>query len=180
MVAAAERVSTNWWLFLLQGIAVLILGILLITNTGITVATLVVFLGIYWLIDGIFSLIRIFVGDTEIHWGWLLARGILGILAGLYVVRHPLWASILVPAILILIIAIQGIIMGVISLIQAFKGGSWGTGILGAVNILFGIILLSSPLMAAWILPLVLGMFGIIGGIGLIIYAFRVRKDLPA
>ncbi len=180
MVTAAERGSNSWWIFLLQGIAVLILGILLITNTGITVATLIVFLGIYWLIDGIFSLIRIFVGDTEIHWGWLLVRGILGILAGLYVVRHPLWASILVPTILILIIAIQGIIMGVISLIQAFKGGGWGAGILGAVNILFGIILLASPLMAAWILPLVLGIFGIIGGIGLIIFAFRVRKGLPA
>jgi len=43
---------------LLQGIAVLILAILLITNTAITVTTLVVFLGIYWLIDGRRSMLQ--------------------------------------------------------------------------------------------------------------------------
>lgn len=176
MAAAAERISNSWWVFLLQGIAVLILGFLLITNTAVTVTTLVVFLGVYWLIDGIFSLIAIFIKSSNLHWGWLLVRGILGILAGMYVVRHPLWAALLVPTVLIIILAVQGLIMGVISLIQAFKGDGWGTGISGAVNILFGIILLSSPLMAAWILPVVLGIFGIISGIGLIIFAFRVRK----
>ena len=175
MTAAVQRVSDKWWVLLLQGIAVLILGILLITNTAITVTTLVVFLGIYWLIDGIFSLIQIFTKTSDLHWGWLLARGILGILAGMYVVRHPLWASILVPTILIIILAIQGIIMGVIGLIQAFKGDGWGAGILGAINILFGIILLASPLIAVWILPIVLGIFGIIGGIALIIFAFKMR-----
>jgi len=176
MTAATERLSNNWWVFLLQGIAVLILGILLITNPAVTVATLVIFLGIYWLIDGIFSLVSIFTKTSNLHWGWLLARGILGILAGIYVVRHPLLASLLVPTVLIIILAVQGLIMGVIGIIQAFKGDGWGTGVLGAINILFGIILLSSPLLAAWILPLVIGIFGIIGGIALIFFAFKVRK----
>ena len=177
MFATSEIESKYWWLVLLQGIAVLILGILLITNPAVTVATLVIFLGIYWLIDGVFSLIRIFVGHSDIHWGWLLARGILGILAGLYVVQHPLWATLLVPAVLVIVMGIQGIIMGTIGLVQAFKGGGWGVGILGGINIIFGLILLFNALIAATVLPFVLGIFGIVGGIIAIIQSFRIRKS---
>ncbi len=79
MTAATNKEMSNlWWLVLLEGIAVLILGILLITNTAITVTTLIIFLGVYWLIDGMFSLIQIFTKTSDLHWGWLLARGILG------------------------------------------------------------------------------------------------------
>jgi uncharacterized membrane protein HdeD (DUF308 family) len=176
MTTAVNEPKQNlWWLVLLQGIATLILGFLLLTNTLMAVATLIVFMGVYWLIDGIFTIIRIFVGDKEIHWGWLLVRGIIGILAGLFVVRNPLWATVLIPTTLIIILGVQGIIIGVIGLIQAFKGDGWGAGILGVINIIFGLVLLFNPLMAAYILPTVIGIFGIIGGIILIVQSFRVR-----
>ena len=45
--------------------------------------TIILFIGIYWLVDGIFTIIRIFVRDTDTHWGWLVARGLLGIVAGI-------------------------------------------------------------------------------------------------
>ena len=175
-LATSEIESKYWWLVLLQGIAALILGLLLITNTAITLITLVIFIGIYWLIDGVFSIVRIFLSGSEVHWGWLLAKGILGILAGLYVVRHPLWATLLVPTVLVFILGIQGVIMGGISLFQAFKGGGWGVGILGAINIIFGLILLFNAFLAATVLPLVVGIFALVGGVVAIVQAFRIRK----
>jgi uncharacterized membrane protein HdeD (DUF308 family) len=174
--AQQSRLSDVWWLVLLEGIAALILGLLLITNTGITLFTLIIFLGIYWLIDGIFSLIRIFVGNSDIHWGWLLARGILGILAGLLVLRHPLYATILVPAVIVIILGIQGIIIGAIRLVQAFKGDGLWAGVLGVLSIIFGLILLFNPVLGALALPVVVGIFGIIGGIILIIQSFRIKS----
>lgn len=174
-VAANEELSNLWWLILLEGVATLILGFLLITNTAMTVTTLIIFLGVYWLVDGIFSLIRIFVGESDLHWGWLLVRGILGILAGLMVVRNPLWATILVPTTLVIILGVQGIIIGAIRLVQAFKGDGVWAGVAGAVSILFGLILLFNPIIGAVVLPTVAGIFGLIGGIVLIIQAFRVR-----
>jgi uncharacterized membrane protein HdeD (DUF308 family) len=164
-----------WWLVLLQGIATLILGFLLITNTLMTAATLIVFMGVYWLIDGIFTIIRIFVGDGKVHWGWLLARGVIGILAGLFVVRNPLWATVLIPTTLIIILGVQGIMIGVIGLVQAFQGEGWGAATMGAINIIFGLILVFNPLMAAYILPTVIGVLGIVGGIMLIVQSFQVR-----
>src|SRR3954451_18068724 len=89
-------VSSLWWIVLLQGIAAIILGLLLITNPATTLETLIIFLGVWWLIGGVFDLVRLFVDRTQ--WGWKLASGIIGILAGLAIIRHPMWASVIVPA----------------------------------------------------------------------------------
>ena len=79
-----------WWLVLLEGLAALILGILFFTNTAMTTTVVWVFLGAWWLIGGIFALVSIFVGDNDLEWYWKLLKGIVGILAGLVVLRHPL------------------------------------------------------------------------------------------
>ena len=172
-----KTTSDIWWLFLLQGIATLILGLLLVISPGMTTAVLVQFLGAYWLVSGIFSIVRIFVGDREIHWGWLLLSGVLGILAGIAVLKHPLLSTIMLPTMLVYLIAIEGIVMGVVSLIDAFKGGGWGAGIWGVVSIIFGVILFGSPLLAAVALSVVMGAFGVVGGIVLIVISFRMRSS---
>jgi len=172
-----KSLSDIWWLVLLQGIATLILGVLLVISPGMTTAVLVQFLGVYWLVSGIFSIVGIFVGDREIHWGWLLLSGVLGILAGIAVLKHPLLSTILLPTMLVYLIAIEGIVMGVVSLIEAFKGGGWGAGIWGVVSIIFGVILFGSPLLAAVALSVVMGVFGVVGGIALIVISFRMRSS---
>jgi uncharacterized membrane protein HdeD (DUF308 family) len=164
-----------WWLFLLQGIATLILGLLLLISPGMTTAIIVQFLGAYWLVSGIFSIVGIFVGDREIHWGWFLLNGVLGILAGIAVLKHPLLSTILLPTMLVYFIAIEGIVMGIVGLIGAFKGGGWGAGVWGVVSIIFGVILFGSPLLAALALSVVIGAFGVAGGIALIGVSFRMR-----
>jgi len=175
-VAVNQRPSSAWWVVLLQGIATLILGILLLSSPFITSLTFIIFIGAYWLVDGIFSLIRIFTKDSDIHWGWLLFRGILGIIAGFMIMRSPLVGLLVVPTTIIIIVAIQGIVMGVIGLIESFKGAGWGAGILGVVNILIGILLLSRPLLAAAVLPWVLGIMAIVFGILTIIVSFKLRS----
>jgi uncharacterized membrane protein HdeD (DUF308 family) len=178
MTAAAmpmteARGTGPWWLVLLEGIAALILGFLLLTNTGETVFVLVQFVGFYWLIDGIFRLVSIFIDRSD--WGWKLAAGIIGIIAGLYVIRHPLWAAFAVPETAAVIVGILGIIMGAIALFQAFRGAGWGSGILGALGILFGLTIISNPMLSAVGLAWTLGILGIVGGIAMIFMAFRLR-----
>jgi uncharacterized membrane protein HdeD (DUF308 family) len=148
-------------------------GFLLLISPGQTTLVLIQVLGIYWFLSGILSLVSMFIDHSG--WGWKLATGILGILAGIYIIQHPLWSFVLVPTVLIIVLAIQGIIMGIIQLIQAFQGGGWGPGILGVLSFVFGIILLFSPMAAATVLPFVLGLWGIVGGIFAIIVAFRMR-----
>ena len=164
---------TPWWLVLINGIAALIIGIFLISAPGATTLFLVQVLGIYWLISGIFQIIAMFIDSTA--WGWKLFAGILGIIAGILVLQHPLGSTILLPATLVIILGVEGIIFGIVGLIAAFQGGGWGAGIMGVLSIIFGIILLANPLLGAAALPWVLGIFGIVGGIAAIIAAFRMK-----
>lgn len=172
-----ERMAMPWWVALINGIASLLLGALLICSPGMTTLILIQFLGFYWLIDGIISIVRIFTKTTDLHWGWLLARGILGILAGLVVINNPLWSTILIPTFLVILLGIQGIIGGVIGLVEGFRDGpGWGAIIVGAIGIIFGIILLASPLIAATVLPVVVGVFAVIGGLAAIVLSFQMRS----
>jgi uncharacterized membrane protein HdeD (DUF308 family) len=170
---SVENKRIPWWLILLQGIALVILGILLLTAPGATLLILVQFLGIWWLVQGLFQIISIFI-DSSL-WGWKLFAGILGIVAGIVMLQHPLWSAILVPAIAIIILGIQALIFGVVEMIQAFQGGGWGIGLLGVLSIIFGIVLLAHPLIGVAVLPFVLGGFGLVGGIVAIVAAFTSR-----
>jgi uncharacterized membrane protein HdeD (DUF308 family) len=173
-VALPTPRSNIWWLFLLQGIAAIILGLMLITAPGATLLVMVTFLGFYWLIEGILALVHIFV-DRSVPWVWSLLIGIVGIAAGILVVRHPLLAALTVPTVLVIILGVQGIIMGVFEIISGFSGGGIGSFILGVINLLIGALLLSSPATAALAVPLVFGIILLVEGIGLIIWAFRSR-----
>lgn len=172
-VPITQTQEIPWWAILIQGIFSVLIGLLLLISPGVTTFVLIQFLGFYWLISGIFGMVTIFI-DSSL-WGWKLFAGILGILAGLAIIQNPLWSTLIVPSILVIILGVEGMIIGVVSLIQAFSGGGWGAGILGVLSILFGLLLVANPLIGAGTLVILLGILGLVGGIIAIFYAFRVR-----
>jgi uncharacterized membrane protein HdeD (DUF308 family) len=177
--ATTDRVSIPWWHVLLEGIAAVIIGLFLVTAPGITLLFLVQVTGFFWLIGGVLRIVSIFVNSAL--WGWKLVGGIIGVLAGIVVLQHPLWSTLLIPAFLVIMLGIQGLLVGGIDLVMAFRGGGWGAGILGALSIVFGIVLLLDPVfIGVAILPFVLGAFALVGGIAAIIGAFRLRKGAPS
>jgi uncharacterized membrane protein HdeD (DUF308 family) len=173
-VTLVPQKSDIWWVFLLQGFAGIIIGLMLITEPGATMVALTTVLGFYWLITGVLALVQVFV-DRATPWIWSLLAGLVGILAGLFVLRHPLVAALTVPTVLVIILGIQGLVIGAVQIIGGFKGGGIGPFILGAINVLVGILLLGSPVAAALAVPLVFGVLLLIQGAGLMILAFRVR-----
>ena len=162
-----------WWLVLLQGIFAIVLGLLLLSSPGMTTLVLIQFVGIYWLIAGVFNIVGIFLDHSM--WGWKLFVGVLGIIAGLLVIQHPLWSTALIPTTLVIILGIMGLIFGIVGMIAAFQGGGWGAGILGVLSIIIGIALLGSPVMGAVALPYVIGICALVGGIAAIVQAFRMK-----
>lgn len=172
-VQSDQYASIPWWLVLLQGIAGVIIGILLLLQPVPSTLLLVQLLGIYWLVGGIFEIVSIFVDSTQ--WGWKLFSGVIGIVAGIVIIQHPVWSALLVPGTLVILLGVFGLIIGVINIIQAFQGGGWGIGLLGVVSIIFGILLLADPLAATLTLPFVFGAFALVGGIAAVVAAFRLR-----
>jgi uncharacterized membrane protein HdeD (DUF308 family) len=174
MLSTSEAVVSHpWWIVLLEGIAAIIIGILLLISPGTTTVLLVQVLGFYWLIVGVLALVSLFVDRTL--WGWRLCSGIIGILAGLVIIRDPLWSALLIPTFLVIVLAIQALIQGVIKLVHSFRGGGFGAFVLGILNILLGVILLFNPLIAALFVPIIVGILALIGGVVAIIAAFRIH-----
>jgi len=167
-----------WWLVLLSGIASIIVGLALITRPAMTTVLLVNIMGWFWLFNGIMNIVMIFIDSRG--WGWNLALGILGILAGLYIVQNPIISSVTALLAITYALSFQAIVYGVVSLVASFKGGGFGAAVLGILSIVLGAILLAHPLMTAATLPWVYGSFTLAGGIVAILAAFRQRGGQKA
>ncbi|MCJ7662274.1 MAG: DUF308 domain-containing protein [Anaerolineales bacterium] len=103
----------------------------------------------------------------------MLFVGALGIIAGLLVSDHPLWTSLAVTTTFAVILGLIGIFMGVSKIVMAFQGAGWWQGILGVLITILGAMVLFNAFIAGIALPIVLGIFSIIGGLAAIVLAFR-------
>ncbi|MCL4416651.1 MAG: DUF308 domain-containing protein [Patescibacteria group bacterium] len=175
MAKNLSKKSSDWWIFLLEGVFQLILGLLLLFSTDITVFLLVQLLGVYWLIRGIIMIIRVLIGK-ERNWGWVMLGGILGIVSGIIVLRYPIFSSFIILEFLVVLIAFVGIIQGTISLVSGFRGGSFGEVLLGAVLWIICLLLLFNPLSSIIALPVVIGILWIVSGAILTTMSFYLRK----
>src|SRR6266568_278077 len=78
--------QTNWWMLLLEGIAGVILGILVFIWPGITALVLLFLIAAWAVITGIIELVAAFT----VGMGWLLAlAGVLSIVLGIILFARP-------------------------------------------------------------------------------------------
>jgi len=180
--ATATQMQTNqrpWWLTLISGILATIIGAILLWSPAKTKVDtymlLVTFLGIWWMVQGIFDIIAIFIDHSM--WGWKLFIGIVSIVAGSYILSYPIASAIALPKIFVLVLGIWGLMYGIILLIMAFQGGGWGAGILGVLGIVFGIALMANYYVLGMGLAMLwtAAVFAFFGGIVMIVQAFRQR-----
>ncbi|HPT19473.1 MAG TPA: DUF308 domain-containing protein [Methanothrix sp.] len=169
----AGGATVPWWLMLLEGLASLIIGIYLIASPIATTIVLVSLLGWYWLFVGITTTVTIFMDRT--NWIWRGASGLLGILAGLAVIGHPFLSAVLIPEMVVITAAILVICFGFIRLIWAMKEG-WSAAIIGAINIILGVLILGHPMLGIISLVYLAAFLGIAGGIAVIYLAIKMRR----
>ena len=176
--AGARGEALPWGLVLVEGIVVALFGLILLVAPGASLVFLVWLLGIYLLIAGIFRIIGIFLDSSS--WGWKLAAGILCLIAGLVVLSNPLWSTTLASTWLVIFVGFLAMLQGAAGLIVAFQGGGWGMGALSVLGILLGLFLVINPLMGVATLTFILAIFMLIGGVGAVLQAFRMRREAAA
>ena len=176
-VASPQAVSAPmfpWWVTLIQGIAAVIIGALLIFSPVTTTVALVYFIGWWWLISGIFELGSLFVDRTA--WGWRVFTGIISIFAGGYIIAAPLIGAVVVVGVATLLLGINGMIIGVVDLIKAFQGAGWGKGLLGLFSLVIGAVIAFNFTAFMIAMPWVWGVFAAVFGVAAIFMAFQQRK----
>src|ERR671917_1584483 len=176
--AGGRGEALPWGLVLVEGIVVALLGLILLVAPGASLVFLVWLLGIYLLIAGIFRIVGIFLDSST--WGWKLAAGILCLIAGFAVLSNPLWSTTVASTWLVIIVGFLAMLQGAAGLIVAFQGGSWGMGFLSVVGILFGLFLVINPLIGVGALTLIFAIIMLIGGVGAVVQAFRMRREAAA
>jgi uncharacterized membrane protein HdeD (DUF308 family) len=167
-----------WWFLLLDGAIAIIVGILLLMNPDKMSVMLVQVLAIYWLIKGIVSIVSIFIDHSA--WGWKLLIGIVGIIAVYILIEHPLGGTATDGSAFVIVLGIQGILIGIIELVQAYQGRGWGVGILGGLTTIIGVWLLLNAWAEARVLPWVLGILAIFVGIVAIVFSVRLKRAADA
>jgi len=152
-------------ILLFGGMISLVFGILLFTQTTATLALIMLLVGLTWFIQGVVTLAAIFIDKQA--WGWKLFGGVIGLAAGLIVLRNPVESTVVIPAIYAILLGIFGVLIGVSALIAAFQGEGWGVGIFGAVSLVIGLLLMFNSIvggqMLVWLTALLLVIQGGIG-----------------
>jgi uncharacterized membrane protein HdeD (DUF308 family) len=156
---------------LLGGITSLIFGVLLLTWTGATLTVITLLIGLWWLIQGLFIILGIFQNRSQ--WIWKLLSGVIGVLAGILVLQHPLQSAIILPATLVFILGIMGIVIGITSLIAAFGGEGWGIGAFGIISIIIGVTLATNVIIGAQFLLWITAGLLILEGVVAIYMAYK-------
>ena len=163
-----------WWLVLLWGILSVIVGLMFILSPVVTTELLIAFIGAYWLVGGCFTLGSLAVDKS--YWGWKIFLAAINIIAGLLVFAYPLFSTVFLLAFFIIFIGFFGCFIGCTHIYQAFMKKDAGTGVVGVISLIFGILLLVFPLVAASLIPLFMGAFAIAGGVAAIIVSLSAKK----
>ncbi len=161
VVLEQEKKFANM-VFLLGGVVSLVFGILLLARTEQTIEVIMLLLGLWWLIQGLFNILSVFIDKSQ--WGWKLVGGILGAIAGLLVLNFPLVGGAIYFSIMVIILGILGILIGISALFTAVQGGGWGIGIFGAVSAIIGLLLVFNALVGAQVLIWIFAVLLIIQG----------------
>jgi len=173
------RIGRHWGWLLFFGILMVAAGVCAVVWPGPTVLVLAILFGIQIIVSGIFSFINAFAADESGGMRvWNVILGLLGIVIGLYAVRHILVSVVA----LALLIGIYWVAYGIAQIYMAIAHRElphrgW-MGFIGALSVVAGIIVIAWPGPSLVTLALVLGIWLIIYGIMEIVLAFRVRSAI--
>jgi len=181
--SVANSLHAHWQLFLTEGIILLILGVLAIVLPPIATIAVEVLVGWLLLMSGIVGLIATLRMRSAPGLWWSLLSAVLGIVAGIVLLRWPLSGALSLTLILTVFLVLEGLV----SILYALEhrrelSGRWGAMLFsGAIDLfLAGIIYAGLPGTAAWAVGLLIGINLVFGGGALIAMALHARKITAA
>jgi uncharacterized membrane protein HdeD (DUF308 family) len=180
--AVAASLHEHWVLFLVEGIVLVVLGLIAIVVPPIATLAIEILVGWLFLVSGIVGLITTFwMRDAPGFW-WSLFSAVIGIAAGVVLLGWPVSGVLSLTIVLIGFFVIEGVATIMFALDHKRElSGRWGWMLASGVVdlILAGIILSGLPASAAWAIGLLVGINMVFGGSALIAMALHARELGP-
>jgi len=180
--AVATSLHEHWVLYLVEGIILVVLGLIAIVVPPIATLAVELLFGWLFLLSGVVGLITTFwMRDAPGFW-WSLLSAVLGIAAGIVLLVWPLSGVLSLTLVLIVFFSIEGIASVMYALEHKRElSGRWGFMLASGIIdlIIAAIILFGLPGSAAWALGLLVGINLAFGGAALIAMALHARELRP-
>ncbi len=175
-VVVVEDLRRAWWLLALLGVLSVGAGILLIVWPGPTITTIATVIGLFMIATGI---VKFFVALAH-AWSserWLMVlSAMVSIVTGTIIVKSPQ----LTIAIIVVIAAIFWMVAGMVDLFRGLSDRDLPDRapriVLGAVTILFALVMLAWPAVTVAVFAMMMGIYVAIFGILEIMAALKLRK----
>jgi uncharacterized membrane protein HdeD (DUF308 family) len=164
-----------WYLMVLTGLISLGIGVVVVAHPSTSLKTLCVLVGVYLLVAAAIMIVKTFTDDDRAPVGILI--GILGLIAGVVVIRHPGQSLVAVA----LVLGLYFLIEGALDIAHAITGPRRLLHLLrGVLLIVAGTVIVASPHISLKTLAIVTGLALIVSGALQIGEGFILRSQRPA
>jgi uncharacterized membrane protein HdeD (DUF308 family) len=181
--ALVQSIRAHWVLFLVEGLVLVVLGLVAIALPPIASLAVALLVGWLILISGIVGLVTTFMMRHAPGFWWSLASAVLAILVGVILLGWPLTGVFSLTLVLIVFFMLEGIASIMFALEHRNElSGRWGWMLASGIVdlILAALILIGLPGTAAWAIGLLVGINMIFGGSSMIAMALHARATDPA
>jgi uncharacterized membrane protein HdeD (DUF308 family) len=180
--AVASSLYEHWKLFLVEGIVLVVLGLIAIVLPPIATLAFEILFGWLFLISGVLGLVTTFWMRHAPGFWWSLLSAVLGIGAGIVLLAWPLSGVLSLTLILIVFFTMEGVASVMFALEHKRElTGRWGFMLASGIVdlILAAIIFIGLPGTAAWAIGLLVGINMVFGGSALLAMALHARDLAP-
>lgn len=172
-----HRAKPTGWSLILRGALAVIFAIVILVWADLTVATVVFLFGLFFLIDGALNLGLWFTSSKSTKNPWILALGIISVLAGLFAMIWPNKTAVLV----VLMIGWWALILGVVQIVAALVARKsfefWWIGLIsGGFTLALGLWLVFAPGAGILTMLVIIAIFLILAGATMIYQGLRTLR----
>jgi uncharacterized membrane protein HdeD (DUF308 family) len=181
--AVANAVQKHSTAFIIEGIILVLLGMLAIFVPLFATITVTIILGWIFLASGIMGLITTFGARQAPGFWWSLVSALLAIAVGFILLAVPVAGAVSLTLVLIAFFVVEGIATIMYALEHRRElSGRWEWMLISGIIdlVLAGIIFAGLPGTAGWALGLLVGINMVFGGVALVAIASHARSAARA
>ncbi len=170
----------HWVLFLIEGIVLVMLGMLAILVPIIATIPVAIFNGWLILISGIVGLVATFLARNASGFWWSLVSAVLGVVVGIILLGGPILKDVPFTLVLVVFFNIEGLAWSMYAMEQKRRlKGPWTWMLVsGIVDLILAFLIFCRlPATEAWSFGLMVGISMLFGGISMIAMAAHVRRS---
>jgi uncharacterized membrane protein HdeD (DUF308 family) len=171
-----QSIRSSWTWIVALGIALIVLGVILLGSPVIATLATVTVLGCLILVGCVVEAIGAFWCQEWSGFFFALLSGVLGVVVGLMLLMNPIQGGITLTILLASFLFVSGIFKAITAVAHRF--GAWGWLLLsGVVDIVIGVLIWGElPISGLTIIGLLVGISMIFRGVTWLMVGLRLRK----